>query len=504
MRYIAALLDFLGRAVPTFELELGLALSSILLLMVGVGIGSRQHKKLVVQLNRELDLKRQLSLQIDDAPLPMLMVDAGGPITAANTQLCELFGYTSAQLVGQPLEKLIPQRFHSQHGALMRGYFAQPHARPMARGRDLFGLHKDGHEISIEIGLSAVPSGRGISVIASITDVREKKRSEQHLARTNALLSSIIRSAPFSIIAVDRDGIITAISPAGERLVGYSAAELVGRCTPVLLHDSAEMASRAQELTTELGETIEPGFEVFVAKAKRGVVEEREWHYIRKDGSRVPVSLTVTALRDQANEIQGFLGVAYDISERKRNDDYMRYLAHHDALTGLPNRSLLNDRLNMALERSQRFGKSVGLMLIDLDKFKQINDSLGHHVGDLLLTAVAERIDKCRRATDTVARLGGDEFVIVLPDIQNTADVELVAKKIIDEIKQPLQIGAQTLHPSLSIGISLYPQHAQDTKTLMETADIAMYAAKAAGRGTVQLYDDSVAERKNDPGAKPR
>ncbi|HSB96758.1 MAG TPA: diguanylate cyclase [Spongiibacteraceae bacterium] len=490
--------------MPTFELESGLALFSILLLMVGIGIGSRQHKKLVRQLNRELDLKRQLSLQIDDAPLPMLIADAGGTITAANGQLCELFGYRSEQLIGQSIERLIPQRFHSQHGALMRSYFAQPHARPMGRGRDLFGLHKDGHEISIEIGLSAVPSSRGISVIASITDVREKKRSEQQLARTNALLSSIIRSAPFSIIASDRDGIITAISPAGERLVGYSAAELVGRCTPAILHDSAEVANRALELTAELGETVEPGFEVFVAKAQRGVVEEREWHYIRKDGSRVPVSLTVTALRDQTDQIQGFLGVAYDISERKRNDDYMRYLAHHDALTGLPNRALLNDRMAMALERSQRFGKSVGLMLIDLDKFKQVNDSLGHHAGDLLLTAVAERIDKCRRATDTVARLGGDEFVVVLPDIQTAADVEPIAKKIIDAVKQPLSIGDRTLEQSLSIGISLYPQHGDDIKTLMEAADSAMYAAKAAGRGTVQLYDDSVADQKNDLGAKPR
>lgn len=305
---------------------------------------------------------------------------------------------------------------------------------------------------------------------------------------TGALMASIIHSVPFSIIATDQDGRIIAMSPAAEQMLGYAERELVGRATPEIIHDAGEVAARAAELSAELDEVIEPGFEVFVAKARRGMIEEREWTYRRKDGTTFPVSLTVTALRSVDNSIGGFIGVAYDISERKRNENYIRFLAHHDGLTGLPNRMLLQDRIESSINLAQRFGQHFALLLIDLDHFKQINDSLGHHVGDQLLIEVAQRLTSCVRGTDTVARLGGDEFVILLSNISDRDNVGRIAGKIVDEVSNELRLEHQVLVVSPSIGIAFYPHDGGDAETLLRNADAAMYAAKQEGRAGARMY----------------
>lgn len=429
-----------------------------------------------------------LPMRVEDAPLPMLVVDSRGRIVNLNQHLEALFGWSRAELIGQPLTHLLPERFRAVHGGHLQAYFEHPHVRRMALGRDLFGLHRDGRELPIEVGLNAVITGQGLAVLASIIDVSEKKRWERELAEANALMSSIIRSAPFSIIATDSTGKIISMSPAAERMLWYRQDELVGRFTPEVIHDAEEVQLRAAELSQELEEPVAANFEVFTVKARRGITDEREWTYVRKDGSRIPVHLTITALYDRDHRVTGFLGIAYDISARKRADDYIRYLAHHDVLTGLPNRTLLQDRLNVAIERARRFGHRVGLMMVDLDNFKRINDSLGHHNGDQLLVTVANRLSACVRNTDTVARMGGDEFVVVLSDIHDLADVRKVGEKIVEEVSQPLQVGMHTLRMTPSIGICLFPDDGDDAVALLKNADTAMYEAKAAGRGNLQIF----------------
>lgn len=478
--------------LSTLEWQLGLVLGALLLFLAGIALGRSNNRRRLQQLDRELAMEQRLSLQIDDAPLPMLRVNVEGTMTAVNAQLVALFGYNSDELIGQPLELLIPPRLRATHAAHLRQYFARPLARPMALGRDLVGAHKDGHEIEIEVGLNAVASGDEISAVASIVDISEKKRWELELARANALMSAIIRSAPFSIIATDIHGTIIAVSAASERMLGYSQEGLVGRATPTIIHDRDEILARAQQLSEELGVPIAPGFDVFVEKARRGIVEEHEWTYIRKDGTRLPVSLTVTVLRDSHGAVTGYLGIAYDISERKRNEEYMRHLAHHDTLTGLPNRALLYDRLAMALERAERYGECLAVMLIDLDRFKQVNDKLGHLAGDHLLKTVAERLKGCVRSVDTVARIGGDEFVVVLPDCRGIDNVARIADKIVAEVCQPIAFEAHSMLTSPSIGVSVYPQDGADGETLLKHADEAMYAAKSTGRGKVKRFSSGV------------
>jgi diguanylate cyclase (GGDEF)-like protein len=187
-----------------------------------------------------------------------------------------------------------------------------------------------------------------------------------------------------------------------------------------------------------------------------------------------------------------------DISERKRAQEHIQHLAHHDALTGLPNRLLLRDRVRQMVSMSMRNQNKAALLFLDLDRFKVINDSLGHHVGDELLQAVAKRLQECVRDVDTVARLGGDEFVVTLPYVRETHDAALVATKIIDSLAQPFDVGGRELLIGTSIGISLFPNDGADAETMMRNADAAMYHAKESGRGNYQFYSIELNARAND------
>ncbi len=310
----------------------------------------------------------------------------------------------------------------------------------------------------------------------------------RRLRRANTLREAILDAAPLSVVATDTNGLITAVNPAAERMLGYSAAELIGKSSLALLHDPHEMRARAAELGIEPDGTAGAGFEVFARQARAGVVEEREWSYVRKDGARFPVQLTVTTLRSESGHITGFLGIASDITERKRQEAYTQHVAHHDSLTGLPNRTLLQDRMQAAIQRARGEGGKIAAMMIDLDHFKRVNDSLGHHVGDQLLKTVAERILGCVRGSDTVARMGGDEFVVLLADAGEDAAIERVAAQIIERIAAPIPAAGYELLVTPSIGISRYPEDGEDLQALLMNADSAMYRAKAAGRQTYRLF----------------
>lgn len=458
---------------------IAVAVSVIVLVLLGI-----QN----VRLRRQLRNTKALTFNVNEAPLPMLMVNDAGIIIDANAPLRHLFGWIDEDLVGKPLAVLLPAAARVAHRRSLDAFFASPYARTMGAGKWLSGKHRDGHEIPIEVGLAAAPANGGIAVIASVADMSERRLLEQKQRESSALMSSIIRSIPFSVIATDDSGLIIAMSPTAEHMLGYAQQELVGRTTPEILHDPEEVAARAVEISQELGEVVKPGFEVFVAKARRGMIDEHEWTYRHKDGTLFPVSLTVTALRDGDDRVIGFLGTAYDISERKRNEKYIRFLAHHDGLTGLPNRTLLKDRLDMAVYSARRSGRHFALMMIDLDHFKQINDSQGHHIGDQLLIEVAKRLRSCVRNADTVARLGGDEFVILLADIHNEDTAALIAEKIINEISREMRLENNTLTISPSIGIAFYPHDGKDLDTLLQNADVAMYAAKRGGRAGVRMF----------------
>lgn len=334
-----------------------------------------------------------------------------------------------------------------------------------------------------------VPMPQGLAV--TYRDVTQEKRLLQKLEYSNRLRTAIVEGAAYSIISTDVEGTILTFNQAAERMLGYRADEVVGKATPVIFHDAEEVRNRAESLSHELGHPVAPGFGVFVAKAKTDLQEEREWTYVRKDGSRFPVRLSVTALRDENDILQGFLGIAYDISEQKRVEEYIRHIALHDVLTGLPNRALLDDRVAVEIEQQRRNNTRFALAMMDIDRFKHINDSMGHHVGDRLLKEFAERVKSCLRPADTLARLGGDEFVLLLPE-SNEAGAEHAIGRIRHVLASPIDVGGQEVHITSSIGISIFPHDGPNLHELLRCADVAMYWVKEHGRNGYKVYSREI------------
>ena len=434
------------------------------------------------------------------------------------------------------------------------------------------------------------------------------------------LQNTIFENAGRAIVLTDTDGLIIYFNPAAQKMLGYTWEEVVCRTTPLIFHLAEEVCERARTLSHESGSEISPGFEVFVAGLGQECPHaEADWTYVRKDGSRLPVNLNVSILRDRTGVVQGFLGIASDISERQRLERDLRiaaiafesqaaimvtdaerrilqvnkafskltgydteeaigqtpsmlksgrqdaafyaemwrqlsdkghwqgeiwnrrkngdvfpewltingvrdshgklthfvstfsdisnlkvaeseihHLAFYDPLTTLPNRRLLLNRLDKACSTSQRSGQYGALLIIDLDNFKTLNDTLGHDVGDHLLVEVASRLAECVRVGDTAARLGGDEFVVMLENLggdQESASVqaEIVAEKIRFELARPYLLDNDLEYfRSASIGISLFRGHDKSVDVLLKQADIALYKAKDAGRNAIRFFDNAM------------
>jgi diguanylate cyclase (GGDEF)-like protein/PAS domain S-box-containing protein len=327
-------------------------------------------------------------------------------------------------------------------------------------------------------------------IATTISDVTRRFQHKEDLKRALSFNKSIIASSPFSIIVTDKAGLITSINPAAERMLWYQESDLLGR-SGVELHDPEELAIRAMELSAQFATDVSPDHQVFQIAPEHGLIDEREWTYVRKDGSRVPVQLVVTALRDNDECITGFVGISYDLSERKRADEYIYHVANHDSLTGLPTRTLLRDRLELLIERAQRSHENLAVMMVGLDNFKRVNDSLGHQAGDTVLCEISRRLKTCIRKSDTVGRMGGDEFVILLPDLHSEKDADEVSQKILSAIAQPLRIGKHEIIVTASIGISLFPA-CEDVDSLFKNADLAMYRVKDSGRNGSQIYTPGI------------
>jgi diguanylate cyclase (GGDEF)-like protein/PAS domain S-box-containing protein len=324
----------------------------------------------------------------------------------------------------------------------------------------------------------------GISVTA--TDIAERKEGEIKLARLASFLEAIIASSPFATIVTDLSGDITSCNPAAEGMLRYGEGELLGGVSPLILFDQAQLAERARNLSEELHRRVEPGIVVLVASSFK------EWNLKRKDGTFLQAEVVARPLRS-ASGVVGLILVAYDITERKFHEVRIAHLAHHDALTGLPTRTLFNDRLNVALAHAKRDGSKVGLLILDLDNFKRVNDLLGHRAGDELLVHVAEQLRNTVRSSDTVGRMGGDEFVLILDRLHNVDEAELIAKKLLGRIRRPVVIGSESFSPTASIGISMYPEDGDVPEELLKNADTAMYLAKTEGRDGYRAFNNAMA-----------
>jgi diguanylate cyclase (GGDEF)-like protein/PAS domain S-box-containing protein len=346
------------------------------------------------------------------------------------------------------------------------------------------------------VAMQVVKLGDG--VVVTNRNVTEERERQHEIESLNEFTQSMIESAPFSIIATDPAGTVTAMNPAAETLTFYRKHELIGQHSMVMLHDPAEVSARAVQLSKDLGRPIAAGFSSLIEKPKQGQTDEREWTYVRKDGSRIWVNLAMTALKTQGEKITGYLGIAFDITERKKLTEYVNHLAHHDQLTGLPNRVLLDDRMRQAIQRAKRNHCKVAVLMADIDHFKRINDSLGHAAGDALLDVVAKKLCAAVRQTDTVARMGGDEFVIVMPEFRDQKDAEKCAEAILQKVATPTMVGNREVNVTVSVGLCIFPDCARDADSLLKNADAAMYEAKESGRNTYHVFNEGMVEATAD------
>jgi diguanylate cyclase (GGDEF)-like protein/PAS domain S-box-containing protein len=367
---------------------------------------------------------------------------------------------TLLELVPSEERALLEQRMEQAvRGA--QGYALQHHVR-RADGT-LARVH---HRAEVQVDAQ----GRAVRITGILQDISEQYRAEERMRK----LSTAMEQTADSMMITDADGRIDYVNAAFSRISGYSSAEVVGRTPRVL--KSGEMPA---VFYRRLWGAILRG-EVF-----SDVVINR-----RKDGTLYHEALTITPQRDERGAITHFISTGRDITDQIRIQERIEHLAHHDALTALPNRTLLMDRIDQAMSRAKWRQRHVAVLFMDLDRFKVINDTLGHTSGDELLRALAARLIRCVRDGDTVARLGGDEFAVVLNDVATTQDVERVARQLLDAVSVPFEIEGRELFVTTSIGISMYPQHGNDSLTLLKRADAAMYNAKLGGKNSFQFHTE--------------
>ena len=406
-------------------------------------------------------------------------IDAKDRYVYASPKIKYLLGYEPAEVLGKTPFDFMPPDEAVRVAHLFVGIAT---VRKPFEALENVNQHKDGRLVVLET--SGVPvlddQGNLLGYRGVDRDITERKRAEQLIQESTQRLALHFQQTPLAMIEWDLDFRVTDWNPAAEHVFGYSKAQAMGRhAMDLILPESARthVAKIWDDLLTGKG-----GF--------RSSNENRT-----QDGKTIYCEWYNTALKGADGRVIGVSSLAQDVTEQKRAAERINDLAYYDELTGLPNRMLFRDRLSHACIESDRKERLVGVMFLDVDHFKDVNDTLGHEAGDILLHALAQRLQGCMRASDTVARFGGDEFAVLFSDVGHVDDVVQVAQHVVDGFKEPFDIHGQKLFVTISMGITLYPLDDGDIDALLRNADSAMYAAKAAGRNCYRFYAAAMTER---------
>lgn len=405
---------------------------------------------------------------LDNVVDGIVTIDTNGVIETFNPAAEKIFGYKASEILGRNVSELMPAPFASKHDNYLKRYRTTQNPRIVGGGSELQGKHKDGTVFPLDIALSEMLVGEQRKFIASMRDITERKQSEENLR----LADRVFESNSEGIVITDAETKILRVNNAFTRITGYQPDEIIGN-TPKSLSSGNHDADFYRNMWLSL--------EV------QGYWQGEIWNR-RKNGEIYPEWLSISVVRDEHGDISNYVAVFTDITEKKQAEERIHHLAYHDALTGLANRVLFKDRLTQSLVQAKRHKKSVAVMSVDIDRFKTINDTLGHPEGDVLLKIAAERIKESVREDDTVARTGGDEFELILPEFSQGENAGHVAQKILDNLARPCLLEGREVFITASIGIALYPADGQEQDELIKNADAAMYHAKEQGRNNYQFY----------------
>ena len=418
--------------------------------------------------NNEMRIEALLAEQ--SAILDNVMFVRHRTIVSVNRRCEELFGYAPGEMAGNSTSIVFPTAFDfeaagaRQYPTLGNGEYFSEERHYRRQDGSLFWCMVSGCAID-----QHRPNEGSIWVYADIT---ARKEAEEKLR----LSATVLQHIADGVMVVDDRGIIVAVNPAFTQITGYSEEEALGKdrsLTRSGRHDDSFHESLWEQLVTN------------------GYWRGEVWS-LRKSGEQYLEWLTMTAVRDQSGMTTHYVGVFSDITKVKESQEKLDHLAHHDPLTALPNRLLFHDRLHHAIQRVTRGNEQLALLFIDLDRFKNVNDTLGHHIGDELLQQVAKALSSKLRDGDTLARLGGDEFIVLLEDVDGQYGASQVAEKLVAMFEQPFMVAGHELFVTCSVGVSLFPADASDLNMLIRNADVAMYQAKARGRNGYRFYAPSM------------
>jgi len=396
-----------------------------------------------------------------------------GRLTYINPAGVEMLGArTEKDVLGHELAEFI----HADYADLI------------ALGIDAFAEEEAGVPLKLR-PLNAVPfdvlmrvralkeTGATGAFMVECRDISNHIRASEEARKREQRLANVLGTVRDAIITIDQKGKVQSINAAGERMFGYPKNHILGQNISMLMPNQY-----AQHHDNYLDRYIKTGVSELVNSSM-------EFEGQHADGTRFPIELSVTEMMEGTQRL--FTGVIRDITERKKAMDKIQHLAHHDALTNLPNRNLYIERVGRAIYRSRRSGKPLALMFLDLDKFKPINDELGHEAGDIVLKTVAQRMLACVRQSDTVARFGGDEFVAILENLDCAESASVVAQKLLKSLTKPIDVtDGNTATVGASIGISIFPEDGETMDDLARAADEAMYTVKEGGRNNFKFYKD--------------
>ncbi len=456
---------------------------AVLVIAVALAAAAWQRQRLRAALaeiaqRRETEAaERRFKATFDQAPIGVAHLDQQGRWLRINPRLADLTGASQEALLALDprwiTDRPEGEGLDAAMAALLSGATAhwvieRPFQRP------------DGRALRLEVTLALMRDENGAPLFFTlvVTDITERARAAEEQRRAAAVFANTHEG----VVITDATGTIVAVNPAVCTITGYDESELVGANMRLL----------------QSGRQDERFYHDFWASiVSAGYWQGEIWNR-RKSGDIYPELLTVSTVRDEEGIVRNYVGTFTDITRLKQSQEQLEHLARHDALTGLPNRLLLLSRLEHAVERLKRHRGLGAVLFMDLDRFKVVNDSLGHPAGDELLKAVADRLRRRLRDSDTLARLGGDEFVAVLEDLTSAEQAGAVAQSLIERLSEPFHIaGGREVYVGLSVGVSLFPLDGQNAQSLIQEADTALYAAKEGGRGTYRFYRAELTEAAN-------